>query len=57
MDITFQELELGPGWRWCKVPYNFHLLQCHDVVITALDFIPESGQIDKNISIVENFIT
>ena len=47
--ITFLEFELGPGWKWCKVPYNnyFHLLQCHDAVISALDFIPESEQIDK----------
>ena len=54
--ITFLEYELGLGWRWCKVPYNFYLLQCHDVVISALVLIPESGQIDKNISVVENFI-
>lgn len=20
--ITFLEFELGPGWKWCKVPYN-----------------------------------
>ena len=33
--ITFLEFELGPGWRWRKVPYNFYLLQCHDVVISA----------------------